>query len=188
MLIQLNEEEQEFLCKEISKKNKADDLVLKIFKYITIVMSLTFILLASPIIKVLVIGMDLLMAFIWRKTIEVERLCRQNVEKHLEHKTYLVDKRNDYELLTETSTHTDSDGDRNTHVTYKVSLLTELGEVQANIPKQLYTKNKLKKDDLYFIWIDKEQFEEPTHLYDNKLKEIRVPYMVLGSLRVEVNG
>ncbi|WP_410495366.1 hypothetical protein QTL86_15580 [Cellulosilyticum sp. ST5] len=76
MLIQLNEEEQEFLCKEISKKNKADDLVLKIFKYITIVMSLTFILLASPIIKVLVIGMDLLMAFIWRKTIEVERLCR----------------------------------------------------------------------------------------------------------------
>lgn len=73
-------------------------------------------------------------------------------------------------------------------MTYKVSLLTELGEVQANIPKQLYTKNKLKKDDLYFIWIDKEQFEEPTHLYDNKLKEIRVPYMVLGSLRVEVNG
>ncbi len=58
MLIQLNEEEQEFLCKEISKKNKRDDLVLKIFKYITIVMSLIFILLASPIIKVLVIGLD----------------------------------------------------------------------------------------------------------------------------------
>lgn len=185
MIIQLSESQHELLHREMDKQNKREDMMLKIVRYFLIIFTTLIILFGSLITKILVILFDLVIMFVDKKCAEVKNLIRQNKEIHFQNKTYLVDKRNDYELFTETSTHTDSDGDKHIRVSYKVSLLTELGETRAIISKQLYIKNKLNKDYLYFVWVDEKQSEKPTSLYDEQIKDVRSPYMVLGNLDEE---
>ncbi len=185
MIIQLSERQHELLYREMDKQNKREDVVLKFYKYFLVILTALFILLGSLIAKLLFILLDLYIMFVYKKSAEMKKLYRQNKEIHFQNKTYLVDKRNDYKLFTETSRYTDSDGDRHIRVDYKVSLLTELGETRAIISKKLYIKNKLNKDYLYFVWIDEEQSEKPTSLYDEQRKDVRSPYLVLRNLEEE---